>query len=172
MKNSIGKTVLAGILGGVCLNAILFLTFRLLGFGWHGDGILLDSTLQSPKLIAVWTELNPLPLVLTHPPVIILGLVPVCRGAYLRLSVARAALADGDHASGVTPGRVGILPVVPVLRILHPIQHVWGTGPSDWPGTAVLGGRGFGRGVHHSTRDRKSRVRGSQLTHLGLTLCA
>jgi hypothetical protein len=39
----------------------------LIGFGWNGGGILLDPSVQSPKLIAVWTKLEPLPLVVNAP---------------------------------------------------------------------------------------------------------
>lgn len=67
--------VAAGLAGGVAMNATMLLTFRLLGFGLHGDGILLDARIQSPKLIAVWTRLEPLPLVVNHPAPIILGLM-------------------------------------------------------------------------------------------------
>lgn len=49
------------------MNLTMFLTFRLLGLGLHGGGILLDPALQSPKLIAVWAELRPIPRVVTHP---------------------------------------------------------------------------------------------------------
>jgi hypothetical protein len=52
-----------------------FISTRALGFGWHGGGILLTSPLQSPKLIAVWTELDSLPLVVANPAPIILGLL-------------------------------------------------------------------------------------------------
>jgi hypothetical protein len=37
--------------------------FRLIGFSWNGNGILLTSPLQSRKLVAVWTRLEPLPLI-------------------------------------------------------------------------------------------------------------
>ena len=59
----------------MALNLVMLLTFRLLGFGWNGGGILLDPSLQSPKLIAVWTQIEPLPLVVSQPVPIILGLV-------------------------------------------------------------------------------------------------
>jgi hypothetical protein len=71
---AIGRTLLAGLAGGLTLNLALLFTFRALGFGWHGDGILLTSPSQSPKLIAVWTTLKPLPLVVSHPTPIIIGL--------------------------------------------------------------------------------------------------
>ena len=51
------------------------LTFRLIGFGWDGDGFLLDPSLQSNKLIAVWTRLEPLPLISTKPATMLVGLV-------------------------------------------------------------------------------------------------
>ena len=74
-EQTLGKTVLAGVAGGLAMNVAMFLTFRLLGFGWKGGGILLDPTLQSPKLIDVWTRLEPLPLVVSHPLIIITGLI-------------------------------------------------------------------------------------------------
>lgn len=49
------------------MNLSMFLTFRVLGLGMHGGGILLNPAIQSPKLIAVWTTLRPLPRVVTHP---------------------------------------------------------------------------------------------------------
>ena len=57
------------------LNLAMLLTFRLLGFGWQGEGILLDPTIQSEKLIAVWTRLKPLPLVVANPAPMVVGLM-------------------------------------------------------------------------------------------------
>ncbi len=57
------------------MNVAMLLTFRLLGFGWNGGGILLDPAIQSPKLIAVWTEIQPLPLVVSNPGPIVAGLM-------------------------------------------------------------------------------------------------
>lgn len=53
----------------------MLVTFRLLGFGWNGGGILLDRSIQSGKLIAVWTEIQPLPLVVSNPTPILGGLL-------------------------------------------------------------------------------------------------
>jgi len=53
----------------------MLLTFRMIGFGWNGDGILLDPTIQSAKLIAVWTQLDPLPLIVTQPALMAAGLI-------------------------------------------------------------------------------------------------
>lgn len=75
MKNSVSRTLLAGLLGGMVLNLVMLLTFRLLGFGWDGGGILLDPSIQSHKLIAVWTQIEPLPLVISNPAPIIAGLI-------------------------------------------------------------------------------------------------
>lgn len=69
------RIVLAGFSGGMAMNLAMLLTFRAIGFGWDGDGILLTSSIQSPKLIAVWTSLEPLPLVVTNPVPIAIGLV-------------------------------------------------------------------------------------------------
>ncbi len=57
------------------MNVSMLLTFRLIGFGWDGGGILVDPSLQSPKLIAVWTQIEPIPLVVSSPPPIIIGLI-------------------------------------------------------------------------------------------------
>jgi hypothetical protein len=69
------KTIIAGLAGGLAMNLTMLLTFRLLGFGWNGDGILIESASQSQKLIAVWTTLEPIPLVVDSPAPIISGIV-------------------------------------------------------------------------------------------------
>lgn len=69
------KTIIAGLAGGMAMNIAMLLTFRTLGFGWDGKGILLTSSMQSEKLIAVWTKIEPLPLVVNTPLPIILGLM-------------------------------------------------------------------------------------------------
>ena len=69
------RSVIAGLVGGMAMNLAMFLTFRMIGFGTNADGVLLDPTIQSPKLIAVWTKLEPLPLVIADPLPIILGLL-------------------------------------------------------------------------------------------------
>ena len=69
------QTLLAGFIGGLNLNFMMILTFRLLGFGIDGGGIILDPSLQSSKLIAVWTEIEPIPLVVNNPLPIIIGLL-------------------------------------------------------------------------------------------------
>jgi hypothetical protein len=73
------------------MNAVMLLTFRLLGFGWNGGGILLASPVQSPKLIALWTQLQPLPLVVANPAPIIIGIVLFGIGhAFIYRSVSAA----------------------------------------------------------------------------------
>lgn len=85
------RTILAGLAGGMTMNIVMLLTFRLLGFGWNGGGILLSSPIQSPKLIAVWTQLEPLPLVVANPVPIIIGLVLFGIGhAFIYRSVSAA----------------------------------------------------------------------------------
>ena len=75
MKNPVIRILIAGLAGGVVLNLTMLLTFRLIGFGWNGGGILLDPSIQSKKLIAVWTEIEPTPLVVSRPAPIIIGLM-------------------------------------------------------------------------------------------------
>jgi hypothetical protein len=69
------KTVLAGIAGGMTFNLAMLFTFRAIGFGWDGQGILITAAMQSPKLIAVWTSLQPLPMIVANPAPIIGGIV-------------------------------------------------------------------------------------------------
>lgn len=64
--------LLAGLAGGLATNLAILVTFRLIGFG---TGFLLDPRWQSPKLIAVWTQLEPLPRIVTAPVPMILGLI-------------------------------------------------------------------------------------------------
>jgi len=71
----LGRTLLAGLAGGMAMNVAMLLTFRLLGFDWNGGGILNNPKWQSPKLIAVWNHLEPLPLVIANPTPIVVGLV-------------------------------------------------------------------------------------------------
>jgi hypothetical protein len=67
------RAVIAGLAGGITMNLAMLLTFRAIGFGWHGHGILLTSPLQSKKLIEVWTQLEPLRLVVANPMPITIG---------------------------------------------------------------------------------------------------
>lgn len=75
MKESHVRTVIAGIVGGIAMNLAMLLTFRLIGFGWEGGGILLNPSYQSQKLISVWTKIEPLPLVVSQPTAIFLGII-------------------------------------------------------------------------------------------------
>jgi hypothetical protein len=75
MKTSNTRTVLGGIAGGMVMNIAMLLTFRFLGFGWWGEGILLNPDIQSRKLIDVWTKIEPLSLVVVRPAPIIAGIV-------------------------------------------------------------------------------------------------
>jgi hypothetical protein len=60
--------------GWAAFNLAMLLTFRVIGFGLDGHGVLLNRNTQSAKLIAVWTQLEPLPLVVAKPHIIIVGL--------------------------------------------------------------------------------------------------
>jgi hypothetical protein len=65
------RIILAGLAGGAATNVAMLVMFRFLGFG---SGLLLDPRWQSLKLIAVWTQIEPLPRVVGAPLPIILGL--------------------------------------------------------------------------------------------------
>ena len=45
MEKSVVRTVAAGIAGGFALNAAMLVTFRLIGFGMEGGGVLLDPSI-------------------------------------------------------------------------------------------------------------------------------
>ena len=75
MKGAKVRTLLAGVAGGLAMNLAMLLTFRTLGFGWDGKGFLLDASTHSPKLIAVWTQIEPLPLIAFEPVPMIVGLM-------------------------------------------------------------------------------------------------
>ncbi len=69
-----GKMLLTALAGWAALNVAMLLTFRLIGFGLDGHGILMNPQTQSAKLIAVWSELQPLPRIVERPATIIAGL--------------------------------------------------------------------------------------------------
>ncbi|MEW5826324.1 MAG: hypothetical protein AB1778_05780 [Candidatus Bipolaricaulota bacterium] len=56
------------------MNAVMFITFQMLGFGIDGGGILMNPAIQSDKVIQVWDVLEPLPLVVTRPVPILVGI--------------------------------------------------------------------------------------------------
>jgi hypothetical protein len=100
------RTILAGLAGGLAMNVAMLLTFRGIGFGWDGQGILLTHPAQSRKLIAVWTQLEPLPLVAFNPLPIIAGLTLLAVGhAFIYRSIAvawpRGILARGLRMAGM-----------------------------------------------------------------------
>lgn len=45
------RTLIAGFAGGMALNLAMLLTFRAIGFGWNGGGILLTSSIRFVKKI-------------------------------------------------------------------------------------------------------------------------
>ncbi|MFO1041726.1 MAG: hypothetical protein U0941_08070 [Planctomycetaceae bacterium] len=69
-----GKMVLTAAAGWLAMSLTMLVTFRGIGFGWDGHGVLLDPRWQSQKLILVWTQLEPLPLIISRPPIIIFGM--------------------------------------------------------------------------------------------------
>ncbi len=74
-KKVIKSIILAGIAGGIIMNLTIYLLFAVIGFGLNYEGILLNPNIQSEKLIAVWTEIEPLPLAISNPLVFIIGIL-------------------------------------------------------------------------------------------------
>jgi hypothetical protein len=76
VKPSIFRTLASGIIGGLTLLLGLTLTFATFGGSRRGEtGLLFDPATQSPKLTAVWKEIEPLPLLIVSPGPILLGYV-------------------------------------------------------------------------------------------------
>ena len=92
MKTPIARTLLAGAVGGMAFSLVNFLTFGLLG-GSHRNqtGLLFNPATQSPKVIAVYKVIEPLPFIVTRPYLILAGFVAFAVGhALLYRSVAAA----------------------------------------------------------------------------------
>lgn len=113
------RLLLSGLAGGLALNLLMLLTFWLLGFGRQGGGSLLNPALQSPKLIAVWAQLEPLPLVVAQLAPIMA--VRLCPGPRLFVPVAGAPLARGNRGPGPAAGRSGLFSLLSLLGIFHPL---------------------------------------------------
>ena len=92
MKATVIRTILAGLAGGLALALTNFLTFGLLDGSRRGQtGLLFDPATQSPKVIAVYKDIEPLPVIITRPYVILAGFVVFAIGhALLYRSVAAA----------------------------------------------------------------------------------
>ena len=70
------RTVVAGGAGGLAFALGTFLTFGLLGGSRRGhQGLLFDPDTQSPKVIAVWKVLEPLPRIIETPALLLAGLL-------------------------------------------------------------------------------------------------
>jgi hypothetical protein len=76
MIPSVPRTIVAGLIGGLAFVLGTSLTFALLGGSRRGQtGLLFDPATQSPKVIAVWKEIEPLPRVIESPLIILGGFV-------------------------------------------------------------------------------------------------
>jgi hypothetical protein len=76
MTPSVSRTVVAGLAGGLAFVLGTSLTFALLSGSRRGQtGLLFDPATQSPKVIAVWKEIEPLPRVIESPAIILGGFV-------------------------------------------------------------------------------------------------
>jgi hypothetical protein len=92
MKTPIVRTLWAGAAAGLALSLVNFLTFGLLGGSHQGQtGLLFNPATQSPKVIAVYKVMEPLPFIVTRPYLILAGFVAFAIGhALLYRSVAPA----------------------------------------------------------------------------------
>ena len=148
VKSSVSRTPVAGAAGGATFWAATFLTFVLVG-----SGPLFDPARQSPKLIAVWTELQPLPRLSTAPHVVLLEYILFATGhAFLLRLVARPGRRVVGRARGGWRGDLG--PLVRILRVAGTRQPARRAARPGRPGAGLLGRRGArrvaGRGVRPS----------------------
>jgi hypothetical protein len=92
MIPSVRRTIAAGLTGGLAFVLGTSLTFALLSGSRRGQtGLLFDPSTQSPKLIAVWKEMEPLPRVIESPLIILGGFVLFAIAyAFLYRSIASA----------------------------------------------------------------------------------
>jgi len=92
MNNSISRILLAGVAGGIVLIMTAFLVFFIIGgLGSEPGRILLDPSIQSHKLIAVWTEIEPLPLIITSPFIMFAGYILFAIGHAFILAISNMA---------------------------------------------------------------------------------
>src|SRR5262245_33985390 len=92
MRPTISKTVLGGVAGGAVFCVGTFVTFVLIGSGLdRRSGPLVDPSKQSPKLMAVFTAIEPLPLFETAPFLIMLAYVVFGVGHAFLFRSVRAA---------------------------------------------------------------------------------
>jgi hypothetical protein len=75
-RHPVGRTLVAGLAGGVAFLLGTFLTFALLGGSREGEtGVLFDPDTQHPKVIAAWKDIEPLPRVIDQPAIVLAGMV-------------------------------------------------------------------------------------------------
>jgi hypothetical protein len=74
MTMPLSRTIFAGLAGGLAFVLGTVLTFALFGGSRRGQtGLLFDPATQSPKVIAAWKEIEPLPQIIENPPVMVFG---------------------------------------------------------------------------------------------------
>jgi hypothetical protein len=96
MKHTTWRTVLAGTLGGLVFSALTAATFGILGAGGgHGTGLLFDPQTQSAKVMAVWTTLQPLPLMKRAPFVVFSGFTLLIVGYSFLFATIRDSWPEG-----------------------------------------------------------------------------
>lgn len=101
-KPGLARTALGGVAGFVAFVLALFLTFAKLGGSQQGrTGLLFDPATQSTKLIAVWKEIRPLPLMIEAPAIIFAGYLAFAIGHAFLFRSVRAAWPPGIAHRGL-----------------------------------------------------------------------
>ncbi|MBF9131992.1 hypothetical protein I0C86_23935 [Plantactinospora sp. S1510] len=106
------RTLAGGLAGGAAVCAALYATFATWGGSKRGEvGMLFDPSTQSAKLIAIWKEIEPLPLLTSSPGLII--------GSYFGFAIGYALV----YRSVAAAWPVGI-----VNRVARLGSMIWLTG--------------------------------------------
>ena len=98
------RIIAAGILGGMAASLAVLVLFRLIGFEYWG--ILTNPEYQSPKLLKVWTEIEPIPLAVNHPGIITLGFVILSILHAFVFAIIRQGIPGEDLKKGIIFGLI------------------------------------------------------------------
>ena len=137
MKNPIVKTLLAGLAGGLTLNFVMVLTFRLIGFGWHGEYP--ESLIPKPQAHCSMDP-NGTPALSGIPSdADFLRTRSLRHWSCIHLPVACACMATRSQATGVADGWSRIFSLISLLGVFYAFQPVRRTFFNDLFGADILG---------------------------------
>ena len=147
MKNSIAKTLLAGLAGGLTLNFVMVLTFRLIGFGWHGEYP--ESLIPKPQAHCSMDSNGTPALGGISSGSDFLRTHSFWHRSCFRLPMACACMATRNQAAGMADGWPRIFSLISLLGVFYAFQPVRRTFFNDLFGTNILGNHCHRRGIRN-----------------------